>query len=165
MTIAKKILSLGLILTVLVSLFSVFSISASAASVGQTKSCITYNSMGKNAGKTSYRTEYYYSVEKNEKLTLKCYWGSSTLKNQSFAGLKLKNYLRFDVHIIDAQTNKVVNYWYGLKPEAKFKVYSSVPSINRKTYTVKVTSYLSNYKTYTDSDLVWVAARLKYKLQ
>lgn len=158
---SRKIISICLLVTLMLSMFAAFGITSSAATLGTKKSCISYNY---NTGKTTYRNEYYYSVEKNDKLKLECFWSSEKLNNQSFAGLKLKNYLRFDVHIIDAQTGKVVKYWYGLKPNATFKVYSEVPSINRMTYTVKVTSYLSNYKTYVNTNLAGVATCLKYRL-
>ena len=161
----KKILSLGLVMLMVFSMFSVFSINAFAATTAK-KSCITYIYSGSNAGKTTYRTEYY-TIAKNKRVTLQCFWNTEKLNNQTSVGLngkKIKDYLRFDVHIIDKNTGKVVNYWYGLKANSKFKVYSAVPSVNSSKYTVKITSYLSNYKTYKNSSLSGVATYLKYRL-
>ena len=162
----KKMLSLGLVMLMIFSMFSAFSINASAATTSK-KSCISYYYTGANAGKTTYRNEYY-TIAKNKKVTLECFWNTEKLNNQTSVGLqgkKIKNYLRFDVHIIDKKTGKVVNYWYGLKANSTFKVYSSVAGINRGEYQVKVTSYLSNYKTYKNSDLCREATYLKYRLK
>ena len=79
--------------------------------------------------------------------------------------MKIKSLLMFDVHIIDTKTGKVVNYWYNLKVGDKFKIYSAVPNIDRSNYQVKVTSYLSNYRTYVNSNLSGVAMTLKYALK
>ena len=162
---AKKILSFGLVVLRIFSMFSTFCINVSAATTSK-KSCITYIYSGSNAGKTTYRTECY-TIAKNKKVTLQCFWNTEKLNNQTSLGLngkKVKDYLRFDVHIIDKNTGKVVNYWYGLKANSTFKVYSAVPSINSSKYTVKVTSYLSNYRTYKNSSLSGVATCLKYRL-
>ncbi len=159
MAVIKKSLSIFLVVLTIFSLFTV----PALASYKDAKTCITYNYQGKNAGKSSYITRYY-TIKKNEKVKLQAYWNTEKLKNQTFAGLKLQNYLRFDVHIIDIETGAVVNYWYGLKAGDKFKVYSAVPKNNDKKFKVKVTSYLSNYKTYENSNLSGVAACLKYEL-
>ena len=167
MTSAKKIISVGLIIATLFSLMATLTIGASAASLGTRYSCIGYNYMGKNAGKSTYKTQNF-TVDNNDRVTIQCYWNTENLKNQTSVGLngkKVKDYLRFDVHVIDKKTGQVVNYWYGLKPGATFKVYSAVPSIKRSTYTVRVTSYLSNYKTYTNSNLAGVATCLNYRLK
>lgn len=166
MTQTKRIVSLSIVMLMVFSMFSTFSFNASAATTSK-KSCISYYYSGSNAGKTTYRNEYY-TIAKNKKVTLECFWNTEKLNNQTSVGLqgkKIKDYLRFDVHIIDKKTGKVVNYWYGLKANSTFKVYSSVPSINRGEYEVKVTSYLSNYKTYKNSSLSGVATYLKYRLK
>ncbi len=165
MILCKKIISLSMVLIMMFSMFAFFSIETSAASLNKKYDCIEYNYVGKKAGKSTYNIEYYYSVKNGKKLTIDCFWNTEKLNNQRFAGLRLKDYLRFDVHVIDATTGRVVDYWYGLKPGASFKVFSEVPSIKRKSYTVKVTSYLSNYRTYVNSDLAGVSTCLKYKIK
>ncbi len=163
----RRMLSLILVSITVFVLMSSLSVTASAASTSATK-CIGYNSMGKNAGKSTYITKYY-TINRNKRVTIEGRWGDdSKLTNQVIpfsGGKKVKDLLRFDVHIIDPATGKVVNYWYCLKAGSTFKVFSEVPGINAKKYTVKVTSYLANYRTYVDSDLAWVSARLKYKLK
>ena len=165
MTRTKKLISVSLVLLMLISVFTTLSINVSAATTAK-KSCITYIYSGKNAGKTTYNT-YNYTIAKNKKVKLECFWNTEKLNNQTSVGLngkKVKDYLRFDVHIVDKTTGKVVNYWYGLKANSTFKVYSAVPGINRSQYTVRVTSYLSNYRTYVNSSLSGVAMCLKYRL-
>lgn len=165
--IKKRILSLALVFVTIISLLSSFSVTASAATYSSKVSCITYNYTGNNAGKSNYVTRYY-TIAQNKRVTIQGFWGNETLKNQTSVGIdgkKLKDYLRFDVHIIDPETGKVVNYWYCLKAGDTFKVFSEVPGINAKKYTVKVTSYLSNYRTYKNSNLAGVATNLKYRLK
>ncbi len=166
----RRMFSLLLVVVTIFVLMSSFSMTVSAASTSYTK-CIGYNwnVSSRNYGKSTYITKYY-TINRNKWVTIKGYWEENkigTLKNQVIpysGGKKVKDLLRFDVHIIDPATEKVVNYWYCLKADSKFKVFSAVPGINAKKYTIKVTSYLANYRTYVDSDLAVVAARLKYKL-
>lgn len=163
----RRLLSAILVLMTLITMSSSFRLNASAAQYTGRVTCIKYNATGKNAGKSTYVTRYY-TFDKNEKITIQGYWNTEKLNKQTSVGIdnkKLKDYLRFDVHIIDKKTEQVVNYWYSLKSGDTFKVFSAVPSINSKQYTVKITSYLWNYKTYVNSNLAGVATYLKYSLK
>lgn len=159
----KRIGSLFLAVLFVVLTFSAFCIDASAATTSK-QSCIGYNYTGSNAGKSTYQTKYF-NIAANKKVTIEAFWNTEKLNNQTFAKLKLKDYLRFDVHIIDKKSGTVVNYWYCLKAGDQFKVFSAVPKIQTGDYQVKVTSYLYNYKTYVNSNLAGVATCLLYDLK
>ena len=159
----KKLLSILLISMTIVSMSSMFTTTAYAATTAKT--CAIQTVWGTT--KSTYRIKYY-TINKNKKVTLDCYINGAPLKNQTSVALnggKIKNYLKFDVHIIDPQTNRVVKYWYELTPGSTFKVFSAVPGINRSKYTVKVTSYLSNYRTHKHIKLVDLCTVLTYRLK
>ena len=155
-------------LLVLVLLCS-FTLTAFAASKNQAVNTVKYNSY---TGKSTYVTTTFENIPNKEKVTITTGWGKSfkAVNNKNTGGLKsYTDKVRFDVHIIDPSTNRVVKYYYYLSAGESFKVYSEVPKISAKKYRVRITSYFNNYKTFKGTAKVgWqygtVASNLKYKI-
>lgn len=168
----KRICSFLMAVLTVVLLLSAFCINAFAETTSK-QNCIGYiymdsNYRNSNAGKSTYQIKYF-NIPANKKVTIEAFWfvnkKYTKLTNQKCANLKLKDYLRFDIQIIDKNSGAVVNGWNSLKSGDKFKVFSAVPKIQTNNYQVKVVSYLYNYKTYVHSSLAGAATGLKYDLK
>lgn len=142
----KKIRLSVSIFLVIISIISCFSISASAATVNNKYSAVSYNWY---TGSTKPVTNDYFISTSNKKKTEIKLCGVFTYAGLSKADAaccqkKASSLLKFDVYVTEVATKKTVQSHYY-----KSSGYKVTLPANGKNYYVTVVSYFSNYKKAT----------------
>lgn len=166
----KKIFSTIIaLLMVLSTIITLFSFSASAATVGKKYDVVNAIYTGAKA-KVTYNTEYY-TIKNGRTIKLDAFFDNNLMGVYKSNGVRLNRndllkQVRFDIHVYD-RNGRCVNYRYGVCDNGSFKVISNVKGIKQSEYRVKVTAYISNYKTLTfrAGDHANLAMSLKYKVK
>ncbi len=166
----KKIfVSLITLSFIVAALFSISILPVSAATKGCEYSVVNAVYSGTKA-KVTYNTEYY-TISNGKTITFDAYFSNSLINIYKSNGVKLARNeilktVRFDIHVY-TKNGQCVNYKYGACDGGKFKVISNVKGIKQSEYKVKITAYVSNYKTLIlrAGDNANLAMSLKYKIK
>ena len=147
----KTISTLTVLFVVVATLTSLFSINASAATVGK-KYDVVNAVYTETSAKVTYNTEYY-TIKNGKTIKLDAFFDNNLMGVYKSNGVKLSRnellkQVRFDIHVYD-KNGRCVNYRYGICDNGRFKVMSNVNGIKQSEYKVKVTAYISNYKNIT----------------
>ena len=162
----KTLSTIMAFLVIVTTLISIFSFSASAATIGKTYNVVNRVERSTKA-RVTYNTEYY-TIENGKTIKLDAFFGNDLIGVYKSNGVKLSRsnllkQVRFDIHVYD-QKGRCVNYKYGICDNGSFKVISNVKGIKQSEYRVKVTAYISSYKTLVlrSGDDANLAMSLKY---
>lgn len=165
----KRFSKLVAVLLVLVSMVSVVTFPASAATVGKQYNVVDAVYTGTKA-KVTYNTEYY-TIKNGKTIKFDAYFTNNLIgvyksNGKLISRSELLKQVRFDIHVYD-KNGRCVNYKYGACDGGKFKVMSNVNSIKQGEYQVKITAYISSYKTLVlrAGDHSNLAMSLKYKIK
>lgn len=165
----KRFLKLMAFLFALVSTASMMALPASAATVGKQYNVVNAVYTGSKA-KVTYNTEYY-TIKNGKTIKFDAYFTNNLVGVYKSNGTlisrsELLKQVRFDIHIYD-KNGRCVNYKYGACDGGKFKVMSNVKGIKQGEYQVKITAYISSYKTLVlrAGDHSNLAMSLKYKIK
>lgn len=165
----KRFSKLMAVLLVLVSMVSMMALPASAATV---KDIRVVNAIYENAtkAKVTYNTKYF-TIKNGKTIKFDADISNGVLGVRKSNGTwisksELLNQVRFDIHVYD-KNGRCVNYKYGVCDGGKFKVMSNVKGIKQGEYQVKITAYISSYKTLVleAGHHSKLAMSLKYKIK
>ena len=170
----KRLLSFVAFLMISIVFTTMFSLSATASTLG-TKYPVVNAVYNSSDAKVTYHTDNY-TIKNGKTIKFEAIFSDDSIinkkmpvrnsNNKVISKSEILNQVRFDIHVYD-KNGKCVNYKYGICNGGKFKVVSNIKNIKQGEYLVKVVGYISNYKTMTfrAGDHANLAMRLKYTIK